>query len=329
MSRVRSTSGATALVALLALAWAGVARAEVTAQPVSAGPVVAALASPVLVPPLAPVDLTVRAPGPPGQAIELQELRGDQWLAIGRTALDATRRARFRVTRGRAGTYTFRGVLLLRDPAAVASEPVTFSVTTTGLGDPRAYAFLYRVRGVPARWNPCAEVTYRVHLGDARKEFVPDLTEALRRITYETGVRFRYLGTTAGVPGSVKGFRYDADAVIAWSHPGESTLLDGSMAGVGGFEHPVPGRRGGPRIAHGFVVLDGGKIGASDVEPGFGEGTTEGEALLHELGHMMGLDHVHSADQVMRPTLEPMRAALYGAGDLAGLRRLGRRSGCL
>jgi hypothetical protein len=301
----------------------------VTAQPVSAGPVVAATVSPVLVPPLAPVDVTVKAPGPPGQPVELQELRGDQWRIVARAALDPSGHAAFRVTRAKAGTYTFRGVLLVQDPAAVASDPVTFAVTTTGLGDRRAYTFLYDVRGVPARWNPCAEVTYRVHPGDARQEFLPDLTEALRRITYETGVRFRYLGTTGGIPGSRKGFRYDADAVIAWSHPGETSMLKNNVAGVGGFEHPVPGRRGRPRIAHGFVVLDGDKIGGSDVKPGFGEGTTEGEALLHELGHMMGLDHVNARDQIMRPTLEPMRAALYGAGDLAGLHRLGRKAGCL
>jgi hypothetical protein len=51
---------------------------------------------------------------------------------------------------------------------------------------------------------------------------------------------------------------------------------------------------------------------------------------MHELGHSIGLDHPRIADkaQIMYPTLS-RKYAVWGAGDLTGLKVLGRNSGCL
>ena len=52
--------------------------------------------------------------------------------------------------------------------------------------------------------------------------------------------------------------------------------------------------------------------------------------LLHELGHIMGLDHVHDPDQLMYSGRHPnVFLHDYGTGDLEGLRRLGMDAGCL
>ena len=51
---------------------------------------------------------------------------------------------------------------------------------------------------------------------------------------------------------------------------------------------------------------------------------------MHELGHVMGLDHVSSlGTQVMEPVMRNDRPAVWGLGDRAGLAKLGLKSGCL
>jgi hypothetical protein len=74
----------------------------------------------------------------------------------------------------------------------------------------------------------------------------------------------------------------------------------------------------------GSIVLNG----ADQLDNGFRPGKTWGKVVLHELGHVLGLDHVVDPAQVMHPSLVSSPAA-WGAGDLAGLRLLGPDSGCL
>jgi hypothetical protein len=293
---------------------------------VVAGPVLSAEVSPVTVPPAAPFEVRVSGQALAGQPVEVQALAGGRWTAVFRRTLSLGGSASGGLVRTAAGTYWFRAVRVGPDGTGVASEPARVVVTANGAGDPRAYRFLHVERGAPARWNPCAEVTYRVNDAEAPDGSGADLREALRRVTYETGLRFRSLGATRQVPGAA-GFRYDADVVVAWAHAAQSRYLGGTTAGMGGFEQPVRGRGGAPRISHGFVVLDADVL--ARLPGGYGAGRTRGQALLHELGHLTGLDHVGAAGQIMRPVLADLPATLYGAGDLSGLRRLGRRSGCV
>ena len=313
---------------------AGAASARVlpAREPVPAYAAAEVVVSPVLVPPEAPVDVDVDAPAFAGWTADVQVRAGQEWVRAARVTLDVRGRGHVRLARATAGTYDVRAVLgppvpgVPNGAVAFASAVERFEVTATGLGDPAAYRYLTAWRGAPARWNPCAVVTYRVNASAARPSALGDLREALRRVSYETGIRFRELGTTRQVPGA-KGFRYDADLVVAWTDAARTSLLGRDRTAAGGFETPVAGRGGRPRIVHGFVVLDAPLV--NDLPPGYGAGPTEGQVLLHELGHALGLDHVDAEHQVMRPRLEREVAALYGAGDLTGLRRIGRGAGCL
>ena len=86
------------------------------------------------------------------------------------------------------------------------------------------------------------------------------------------------------------------------------------------------------RISTGYVLINADY--ARTAPAGFGADQPHGNVLMHELGHLVGLDHPEEvprlADdwQVMTQS-GGLPASVWGAGDLAGLRRVGRTAGCL
>ena len=86
---------------------------------------------------------------------------------------------------------------------------------------------------------------------------------------------------------------------------------------------------GGGRRAYvtGQVVFDRADLG--QLAPGFGTGRVRGNLVLHELGHLVGLDHVDDRSQMLHTTVHGATPDGYAAGDRAGLARLGAASGCV
>lgn len=214
---------------------------------------------------------------------------------------------------------------------------------------PAAYLLSTRVVDgtiLTLRWNPCqVAVTYRVNATAAartasgRASAVADVRTAFVALGRATGITYRYLGTTTTVPtGDAWSDRLgDAEVVVAWVDQSRirSTLLGragGSYAaGTGGYSYKTWTSPGQPTpqgvIGRGFLVLNAANNAA--FAPGFGAGTTRGELLLHELGHVVGLRHVTTSAQLMYPVLVPRARAVYQSGDLAGLSRVGRVAGCI
>ena len=48
---------------------------------------------------------------------------------------------------------------------------------------------------------------------------------------------------------------------------------------------------------------------------------------MHEIAHAAGLNHARGASQIMYP-MTTRKPAAFGAGDAAGLRKVGRAAGC-
>ncbi len=62
---------------------------------------------------------------------------------------------------------------------------------------------------------------------------------------------------------------------------------------------------------------------------GFDGPWSHGLILMHELGHAMGLGHVHDPHQVMYSGRYPdLRVDDWGPGDLEGLRQVGAPDRC-
>ncbi|MGZ8583776.1 MAG: hypothetical protein ACXWXN_08515 [Actinomycetota bacterium] len=193
------------------------------------------------------------------------------------------------------------------------------------------YRFIARdFDGDPVRWNPCESVHYVVNVAAAPAGSLGDVQEAVRRISAATGISFAYDGLTDEVlerrRDMVQVDRYGdrwAPVLVTWVDPDTSSVSfrgDGDVAaGVAAPFTP----RGADVIVSGWIAIN-----ADDPNPpGFGVPDDQGPVVLHEWGHVMGLDHVDERGQLMHPAGGGV--AGLGPGDLEGLRRLGRSEGCL
>lgn len=198
-------------------------------------------------------------------------------------------------------------------------------VTTQG-----TYAFLHTAPdGSPVGYDPCRPVRYVV-----RPDGMPDggqavLDEAASIVGAAAGLRLEYAGTTDEAPAVertlIQPERYGdawAPVLVAWSDEGAMPELAGDVAGVGG-SAAVPGADGTGRwLAGGRVVLDAVDLGVMLERPG---GRAQARALVvHELAHVLGLDHVADPGELMYP-VNASRTDL-GPGDLAGLALVGQAS---
>lgn len=284
--------------------------------------------SPVLLPIGGQSTYTVRIPDGTGP-VHFQRYVNGAWTTVATQTLDAAHTARFVFTTHAYGTTQVRAV---RDADAILEGATTTgqSVTTVRAGPGRAsdYAFMRTWNGKPIRWNPCHVITYRVNLKYAPANVMPDVREALRRITLATGLHFRYLGKTSWLPrADYKGWPGTSNTVIAWS-PRDPMMpsfqWDSFTAGRGG---PNTGRYvGKPWWREGWA--DFNSHDNASFPAGFGK-NSRGALLMHELGHMIGLNHAKSGLEIMYGGggwTSP--AAVYGAGDMRGLHLLGRSQGC-
>ena len=213
------------------------------------------------------------------------------------------------------------------------------------LGSGRDYSLLYPAElGAPyARWNPCKPVYWRVNPRWAPKGAVADLRGAFARVHAATGLTFVYKGTTTLVPGTAAYDRANTDGyiIVAWAPDGSTRLIPraprgfyGLMGMAGGWSTTSYGGANGKqyaRIDKAYVLLS---TSFPTLAGGFGRGNwygwqgTRGMLDMHELAHAVGLDHARSSTQIMYPVAQRMRAN-WGAGDLTGLRLVGKAAGCV
>jgi hypothetical protein len=206
------------------------------------------------------------------------------------------------------------------------------AATPKAVGKRNTYRFLLLQpdKVTPIRWNPCRPLHYRVSLGDTVPASEIRYVEAAFATVGKAlgGVTFVDDGRTTVVPDTVDDAgNSGADIVVAFALPGDgptrSKLLTGWEAGRGGFaasgtagpdgvvvEHPT----------HGSVVIDAEK---------WRDMTRHDRAVLylHEIGHVVGLDHPADTRQIMSSGAYdlPIR---YQKGDLEALAQLGLKAGC-
>ena len=251
---------------------------------------------------------------------------------------------RFLVTRAfltRAGSVVGLATLGLSPALAAPAYAATpYSVTRTT--DPSTGG------ATVVRWAPCTVsatgththyITYRVNTAGVPSRVLL-VQRALAAVTAASGLRFRYLGQTSYIPHNAvlhypTGDRVVFDAaqeraatgaelVVAWARGSASNLLTASEASVGTVSWSGS-HTSQLRIVEAAIVMKRGV----HLLPGFRAGASVGALLLHELGHAVGLNHVGTRSQLMYPVIGSWTRGYYHAGDLTGLRRIGRPAGCM
>lgn len=206
-----------------------------------------------------------------------------------------------------------------------ASSPLGVPAATTG-----STAFVLQESPDPDQpfvaYDPCRPIHYVV-----RPDLAPPGTDQLIQqsvaaVSAATGLQFVYDGLTSEAPSkdreAYQPDRYGkkwAPVLIAWSTPEEAPDLAGRVAGTGGSSSIQV--EGEPYVyITGQVQLDAPALTETLAFP-------DGPALvraivMHELAHVVGLDHVNDPTQLMYE--ENSGQLDFGAGDRAGLALLGR-----
>ncbi|PNI07738.1 peptidase M10A and M12B matrixin and adamalysin [Arthrobacter sp. AFG7.2] len=218
---------------------------------------------------------------------------------------------------GRTGTPP-PGLEESDSPLAAASAPPLGS---------DSYRFLaVNGDGSPVGYSPCRPLHYVINddlAPAASQQLIP---EAIATVSAATGIQFIYDGTTDEQP-SPQRPPYQPDAygerwaplLIAWTTPEVAPQLKGKVIGTGGSTHFSYGD--GPKaFVTGGLDLDAPQIADELLNP---DGHLyAGAVILHELSHVMGLDHVDDPTQLMYPEIGTPEG--LSAGDLNGLFELGK-----
>jgi hypothetical protein len=176
--------------------------------------------------------------------------------------------------------------------------------------------------GRPVGFDPCRPVHWVLREQGAPADALPLMTEAFARLGEATGLVFVHDGLTDEpydaqrplVQPARYGDRY-APVLVVWSDPEETDGLAGDVGGFAGAATADPDGEG-PRYVSGVVVLDTPQLQSLPA----GRPARLG-VVLHELGHLVGLDHVVDPADSMYESSGP--ATGYTAGALRGLAAVG------
>lgn len=219
----------------------------------------------------------------------------------------------------------------LRAGAAVPSvaRPAGTSTATSRRPDP--FRFLAVLDGRPVRWNPCAPIRWTANVSGGPAGGLAVLQQAVSRIAAVTGTTWHFVGTSATVPTTAylpgQAQVVYPPVLLGWTDGASSDLLAGQASQVLGMARTAwfgsqsadGTRRAATRTA--VVALDRTERLAL-------RGPNSWHAVaLHELGHVMGLDHSEGPGQLMSSTLPAV--ADFQPGDRVGLVALGRQAGCV
>jgi hypothetical protein len=245
------------------------------------------------------------------------------WERLDLTPQPARRRGRWL---GLIATFLAATVLI---GAIAGGIDVTRQVAPRGSSND--YRYLAVIGGRPVRWNPCDPIHYVIDPGMAPQGSLDDVHTSIARISAATGIPFVYDGLTSEVPerdrGPVDPQEYGdrwAPLLIGWVRPDQTDIaFTGNGHDFAAVARPLTAPTDPRQFVSGWIAVNQ----LDPNPPGWDEPGDQGPTVLHELGHIMGLDHVASKAELMEPSGGLVTD--LGPGDREGLAQLGRPAGCL
>ncbi|MFJ5955225.1 matrixin family metalloprotease [Paenarthrobacter sp. NPDC092416] len=178
--------------------------------------------------------------------------------------------------------------------------------------------------GTPVGYSPCRPLHYVVNAAAAPEGTDALVTAAIANISEASGIQFVNDGTTDELPAEKReayqpakyGDRW-APLLISWTSPEVVPPLADEVIGTGG--STMYSLNNGPKsYISGSLQLDSPQVAELLAEPGGADYVLA--VIQHELGHVMGLDHVDDPVQLMYPEIGAPDG--LAAGDLTGLHLL-------
>lgn len=204
-------------------------------------------------------------------------------------------------------------------------KPAPFAAGST------AYKFMHlRDDGNPVTYDPCRPIHYTTRLANAPAGGAQLIKDAITAVSRATGLVFIDDGATTEAPAakhvSYQPARYGdrwAPVLIAWETNVEEPRFTNpeygtTVLGLGGSEAVSVGSIPFTYVS-GQLELNGPALGRMIARDG---AAAARGVIEHELGHVVGLDHVNDATQLMNPSETPT-VTTYAGGDLSGLAILG------
>ena len=188
-----------------------------------------------------------------------------------------------------------------------------------GPGGVHAFAMTQPGSADPVGWDPCSPIRYQVNPAGAPAGGQALIDRAIERASAATGLVFASEGSTDRRPftNPFVPSGTNQPVVIAWATANELPELSGDVAGIGGgaAEQGVMGRR---YYVTGAIALDTDAFTDAAIEQ---RPRTMEAIVLHEVGHVVGLDHVSEPTELMAERNNGQ--VELGPGDREGLARLG------
>lgn len=180
----------------------------------------------------------------------------------------------------------------------------------------------------PVAFDPCRPIHYVVNRTGAPSDGLQLVQSAIAKVSTATGLKFIYDGRTSELPNkereSFQPSEYSdqrwAPVLIAFADETSFSELAGYIAGIGSAQ-AVYAPNNQLVYVTGQVVLDRDQLSAEQA-PNRDEVSA---VILHELGHLVGLDHTSDRTQLMFSEAQ-FNVATYGDGDRRGLALLGRQA---